>query len=54
MQSVSQRLLFDQVFRFFYKTLGDVSNEHGKPLYQNISAIESRYRGKWSVCMLAD
>ena len=38
---------------FFHKNLGDVSDEHGER-FQDITVIEKRYKGKWSVGMLAD
>ena len=44
----------DSHLDFFHKNLGDVSDEHGERFHQDISVIESRYRGKWSVGMLAD
>ena len=39
---------------FFHKNLGNVSDEHGERFHQDIAAIEKRYKGKWSVGMLAD
>ena len=39
---------------FFHENLGDVSDEHGDRFYQDIAVIEKRYKGKWSVGMLAD
>ena len=34
--------------------MSDVSDEHGERFHQNISVIENRYKGKWSVSMLAE
>ena len=34
--------------------MSDVSDEHGERFHQDISVIENRYKGKWSVSMLAD
>ena len=39
---------------FFHENLGDVSDEHGERFHQDIAVIEKRYKGKWSVGMLAD
>ena len=39
---------------FFYKNLGNVSDEHGEKFHQDIAPIEKRYKGKWSVGMRAD
>ena len=39
---------------FVHKNLGDVSDEHKERFYQDISVIESRYKGKWSVSILTD
>ena len=39
---------------FFHENMSDVSNEHGERFHQDISVIENRYKGKWSVSMLAD
>ena len=42
---------------FFPENLGDVlscSDEHGERFHQYISAMERRYRGKWSPNMLAN
>ena len=44
----------DSHLDFFHKNLGDVSDEHGERFHQDISVIESWYKGKWSVSMLAD
>jgi hypothetical protein len=33
---------------------GAVSNEHGEHFHQDISAMENRYKGKWSAAILAD
>jgi hypothetical protein len=33
---------------------GAVSDEHGERFHPDISAMENRYRGKWSAAMLAD
>ena len=34
---------------FSHKHLRDVSDEHGEPFHQDISVMENRYKGKWSV-----
>ena len=44
----------DSHLDFFHKNMSDVSNEHGERFHQDISVIENRYKGKWSVSMLAD
>jgi hypothetical protein len=33
---------------------GAISDEHGEHFHQDISAMENRYKGKWSAAMLAD
>jgi hypothetical protein len=44
----------DSHLYFFPENLGAVSDEHGEPFHQDISAMEKRYQGQWSVRMLAD
>ena len=44
----------DSHLDFFNKNMSDVSDEHGERFHQDISVIENRYKGKWSVSMLAD
>ena len=44
----------DSHLDFFHKNMSDVSDKHGERFYQDISVIENRYKGKWSVSMLAD
>jgi hypothetical protein len=39
---------------FFPENLGAVSDEHREIFHQDISNMEKRYRGKWSLSMLAD
>ena len=39
---------------FFPANLGDVSDEMGERFHQDISGMEKRYQGKWSVSMLSD
>ena len=39
---------------FFPTNCGEVSDEHDECFHQDISMIEWRYKGKWSVAMLAD
>ncbi|KDR18051.1 hypothetical protein L798_07728, partial [Zootermopsis nevadensis] len=39
---------------FFPSNYGAVSYEHGERFYQDISAMEQRYKIKWSAAMLAD
>jgi hypothetical protein len=34
--------------------MGDVSNEHGKRFYQDISQMGKKYSGKWSPNIMAD
>ena len=44
----------DSHLDFFHKNMSNVSDEHGERFHQDISVIENRYKGKWSVSMLAD
>jgi len=39
---------------FFLEICGSVSDEHGERLHQNITAMEGRYKGKWSTSMITD
>jgi hypothetical protein len=39
---------------FFPENLGVVSDEHGERFRQDISNMDKRYQGKWSLSMLAD
>jgi hypothetical protein len=39
---------------FFPENLGTVSDQHGEKIHQEISNIEKRYQGKWSLSMLVD
>jgi hypothetical protein len=39
---------------FFPENLGAVSDEHKERFHQDISNMEKRYQGKWSLSMLAD
>ena len=39
---------------FFLENCGSVSDEHGDRFYQDIAAMEGRYKGKWSPLMLAE
>ena len=39
---------------FFPENLGEVSDEQGERFHQDISTMERRYKGKWSLTMLAD
>ena len=39
---------------FFPENLCEVSDEHGERFHQDIMAMEKRYQGKWTSCMLAD
>ncbi|KDR12357.1 hypothetical protein L798_13781, partial [Zootermopsis nevadensis] len=39
---------------FFPSNFGAVSDEHGERFHQDISAMEQRYKSKWSAAMLAD
>jgi hypothetical protein len=42
----------DSHLDFFPENLGTVSDEHGEIFHQDISNIEKRYQGKWSLSML--
>jgi hypothetical protein len=44
----------DSNLDFFPENLGAVSDEHGERFHQDISNMEKRYQGKWSLSMLAD
>jgi hypothetical protein len=44
----------DSHLDFVRENLGAVSDEHGEPFHQDISAMEKRYQGQWSARMLAD
>jgi hypothetical protein len=39
---------------FFPENLGAVIDEHGERFHQDISNMEKRYQGKWSLSTLAD
>ena len=39
---------------FFPENCGSMSDEQGERFHQDIAAMESRYKGKWSPSMLAD
>ncbi|KDR22417.1 hypothetical protein L798_02510, partial [Zootermopsis nevadensis] len=39
---------------FFPSNCGAFSDEHGERFHQDISAMEQRYKIKWSAAMLAD
>ena len=39
---------------FFPQNLGDVSDEHGERFHQDISIMESRYKGKFTPNMMGD
>jgi hypothetical protein len=39
---------------FFPENLGTVNDEHGERIHQDISNMEKRYQGKWSLSMLVD
>ena len=39
---------------FFRENLGEVSDEHGERIHQDILAMEKRYQDKWASSMLAD
>ena len=45
---------FHSHLNFFPSNLGDVSDEHGERFHQDISTIETRYKGKFSPSMLGD
>jgi hypothetical protein len=44
----------DSHLDFFPENLGAVSDEHRERFHQDISNMEKRYQGKWSLSMLAD
>jgi hypothetical protein len=39
---------------FFPENCSSVSDEHGERFYQDIVAMEGRYKGKWRASILAD
>jgi hypothetical protein len=39
---------------FFPENLVTVSDQHGERFHQDISNMEKRYQGKWSLTMLVD
>jgi hypothetical protein len=39
---------------FFPENLGTVSDQHGERFHQDISNMEKRYQGNWSLSMLDD
>ena len=39
---------------FFHENLGAVSDKHGERFHQDIAVIEKRFKGKWSLGMLAE
>jgi hypothetical protein len=45
---------FHSHFNSFTVNYGAVSDEHGESFHQDISAMENRYKGKWSAAILAD
>ena len=52
--NMSLKILFlDSHLDFFHQAVGEVSDEHGKRFYQDISSMEKRYQGKLSPSMLA-
>jgi hypothetical protein len=44
----------DSHLDFFPENFGVVSDEQGERFHQNISNMEKRYQGKWSLSMPAD
>jgi hypothetical protein len=44
----------DSHLDFFPENLGAVSDDHRERFHQDISNMEKRYQGKWSLSMLAD
>ena len=46
--------ILESILDFFPENLGEVSDEHGERLHQDILAVEKRYQGKWMSSMLAD
>jgi hypothetical protein len=44
----------DSHLDLFPENLGAVSDEHGETFHQDISNMEKRYQGKWSLSMLVD
>ena len=39
---------------FFQDNLGNVSEEHGERLHQDIQVMEKRYQGRWNKAMMGD
>jgi len=54
MQYESENPLSGAHLDFFPENLGEVSDEHGKRLHQDIMAMEKRYQGKWTSSTLAE
>jgi hypothetical protein len=44
----------DSHLDFFLENLGAVRDEHRERFHQDISNMEKRYQGKWSLSMLAE
>ena len=44
----------DSHLPFFHENVGAVSDEHGERFHQTIAVIEKRFKGKWSIEMLAE
>ena len=54
MQNVAQNAFFAQSPRLFPPNLGAVSDEHGERFCQDISAMETRYHGRFNSNIMGD
>jgi hypothetical protein len=46
--------VLDSHLDFFPENLGVVNDEHGEKFHQDISNMENRYQGTWSLSVLPD
>jgi len=51
---MSLKIHFLDSYLDFFRQFGAVSDEHGEPLHQDVSALEKRYQGQRSARMLSD
>ena len=49
-----RKLIFTFSPGFLRDNLGDVSEEHGERLHQDIQVMEKRYQGRWNEAMMGD
>ena len=49
-----QSLLFILPLDRFPENLGNLSEQQGERLHQNITVMEERYQGRWDTHMIAD